>query len=820
MVLSTKKQASGQLSNLTAATASSKTSLLFTFFSILLAIFFVYMPLKNALFNGDTPSSESQIFWSFMIGGALALGLAFYFATTKKSIPLLPQLIWLMPLCFLIASIGAVSSYNAHRQLSIWVLYAIFFIAAYTLTKSELGEKSAFYVVTGSASLIMLLGMLNWLGSGTLGGILPQSWSADALQLHEDGMRLTSIFQYANTYAAYLLAYIFVCIAIMTLSNQKVMTSISAAMIVPAWMSFIFTLSRGAWVMVPVVFILVLPLLRLSKQIKFASYFIVSIVISAAALPFINKWGLQLQSEYSAGLAFRSWIVLILACLVLALVTYFGNRYVWAKLDAKLEARNTRARNNLLLPVVAIVLAAIGAFLLLGNTGFTKILPDSIGQRIESINFNQHSVLERAAFYGDALKIWQDYPLFGAGGGAWQALYQQYQDNPYTSTLVHSFIIETLLEVGIIGILCLLVIIVGIYYLFVRSFIQKSDEQQVISFTWFVISTAILLHSLLDFNMSYIYIGVLVFFSLGAMLSIVPLRESSLQQKLSHGKLKLLLPGLLLVVGLIYTVSNMVHLSGDAQFKKTNELYTEQSLQESIEQLDKAISRNGNPNYVDMQLQLLNQAFEQTGDEQWSNKAQIVLDRMSEKEPYLEKMFYRQLDLNEQLGSDIQSIELLQQAIAKMPWEIDYYQRLAATHLRIAVAELAEGNNAEAKEQLEIIFDLMKQIEDKQQQLALLPQEQLIGRDFSITTALARSIGQAHFILGNYEQAEQYLRQAYTGQFTEQEDITAALYYAAVLARLNQDNAAVTAALYAAFPDEQSGFTSQIATLSSIDPLQ
>jgi len=325
---------------------------------------------------------------------------------------------------------------------------------------------------------------------------------------------------------------------------------------------------------------------------------------------------------------------------------------------------------------------------------------------------------------------------------------------------------------------------------------------------------------LLDFNMSYIYIGVLVFFSLGAMLSIVPLRGSSLQQKVSHGKLKLLLPGLLLVVGLIYTVSNMVHLSGDAQFKKTNELYTEQSLQESIEQLDKAISRNGNPNYVDMQLQLLNQAYEQTGDEQWSNKAQIVLDRMSEKEPYLEKMFYRQLDLNKQLGNDIQSIELLQQAIAKMPWEIDYYQRLAATHLRIAVAELSEGNNAEAKEQLEIIFDLVKQIEDKQQQLALLPQEQLIGRDFSVTTALARSLGQAHFILGNYELAEQYLRQAYTGQFTEQEDITSALYYAAVLARLNQDNAAVTAALNTAFPDEQNSFATQIATLSSINPLQ
>src|SRR5690606_38206322 len=134
-----------------------------------------------------------------------------------------------------------------------------------------------------------------------------------------------------------------------------------------------------------------------------------------------------------------------------------------------------------------------------------------------------------------------------------------------------------------------------------------------------------------------------------------------------------------------YLISNAVHLSGDAQYKKTNELLNEQSLQESIEQLDVAISRNANPHYVDLQLSLLNQAYEQSADEQWSDKAQRVLNVMKTKEPYFEKLFYRQLELNRLLGKDVQSIDLLHQSIAKMPWEIDYYQLLAATHFRIAI---------------------------------------------------------------------------------------------------------------------------------------
>lgn len=63
--------------------------------------------------------------------------------------------------------------------------------------------------------------------------------------------------------------------------------------------------------------------------------------------------------------------------------------------------------------------------------------------RLENINFQQHSVLERITFYKDAMKVVKDYPIIGTGGGGWSSLYEQYQNNPYISRQVHNFFYNT-----------------------------------------------------------------------------------------------------------------------------------------------------------------------------------------------------------------------------------------------------------------------------------------------------------------------------------------------------------------------------------------
>src|SRR5690606_8905551 len=125
---------------------------------------------------------------------------------------------------------------------------------------------------------------------------------------------------------------------------------------------------------------------------------------------------------------------------------------------------------NLILPVLFILLATVGIYSLFGNSGVLKLLPENLQTRVENINFEQHSVLERQTFYSNAIDMVKDRPVFGAGGNAWAALYQSYQTNPYTSSQTHSFYFKYVVEVGLLGLFVLSVFLIGIVYFFTRDY--------------------------------------------------------------------------------------------------------------------------------------------------------------------------------------------------------------------------------------------------------------------------------------------------------------------------------------------------------------
>lgn len=151
--------------------------------------------------------------------------------------------------------------------------------------------------------------------------------------------------------------------------------------------------------------------------------------------------------------------------------------------------------------------------------GLRQLLPDNIEAKIAQINFNQNSVLTRGTFFEDALSLWKDYPITGAGGGAWKALYEVYQSTPYTSREAHSFYLQVLVESGLIGVTSLFVIVVCAFYHFIRSYRRKAEEDQVPYLGFFILVTALLLHSAIDFNMSFIIIGTILYLGLGGLVA-------------------------------------------------------------------------------------------------------------------------------------------------------------------------------------------------------------------------------------------------------------------------------------------------------------
>lgn len=800
----------------------TKRSINFWVIGGLLLFFFLIMPFQRGLLNVGDPTFEIPILYSFIIGAVLLLSLAIHmYQSRAASIVETPYhfLIWSIPFIYFISMFGAASAHYSYIEFLVWILYATFFTVAYYFSSQKDGRNAAFYIFMGTAAVIVLFGMMNWFGDAALWGLLPWKVYKDAAMFASGDIRLTSIFQYANSYAAYLIAFIFACLATVIFSKNKYIVLFASFMFIPAFISFILTLSRGGWLAFPIILLLILPLISFSKQIQALFHFVLGAVVSVAILPYINSVGLKLQVEHTQWTALSAWIVLIGVSMVAAVISIVFQKNVAPKIDGKLERWNKHKFNNLFLPVLTILVGLIGVILLFSNSGILKILPDNIESRLENINFNQHSVLERGTFYQDTIAIWKDYPIAGAGGGAWQALYEKYQNNPYTSVLAHSYFFQMLAEVGTLGMLALFIVLITVYYRFIRSFAQKKDEDKLVPYVWFIVSTSILVHSVLDFNMSYVYLAALVFFALGGMLAATDTKTFDWQQKLLRTNWRFATPILLVAGSLAFFITALVNISGYNAYQSAQKSIHETTVQQALSEIDQAIERGGHPEYVDFKLQVLNHAYEQSFEEQYATEAQRTLDEIIKNEPYYESFIYRQIDLNTLLQNDEASISLLETSFNKFPWEINLYEQFASIQFRRSINALSHEDEPLAKQLLQTVIDLRDKVMEKTLVLEQLPEDQLQGREFGITPTLALTVGQTFYVLGDYEQAVSYLATAWNPAFTEQKDVTAAIYYSSAMKRLNLPYEEVDHALFTAFPDQQENLQQDLAALGEASPL-
>lgn len=141
---------------------------------------------------------------------------------------------------------------------------------------------------------------------------------------------------------------------------------------------------------------------------------------------------------------------------------------------------------------------------------------DSIINRFQNILL-QNSLLTRAIFYKDGFEIFKDRWFLGAGGGAWNNLYRQYQSYNYASSQAHNFPLQLGIETGIIGLLvlfCLVIVLAHAYIKYYKKEKQqngqvdiKSKEKKPITCSFINASVitaiaALLMHSVIDFDFS------------------------------------------------------------------------------------------------------------------------------------------------------------------------------------------------------------------------------------------------------------------------------------------------------------------------------
>lgn len=739
--------------------------------------FLVWTPFQVGLFNGQQIDFEKPIYVSSLLSGLMLLvwiGLYFTKFRLEGQRDMLAVASLLLPATYALSLIGAASHYMAMNLLFIQSMYvAIFIIALYLLQQKQLNVVIQNAILAVSY-FIVGFGLLNWLGSWRFAGGLVGWFSntvrggkyLDAVMTDSNGLRLTSIFQYANTYAAFLMAFLFVAVFALIRSKKWYGKLTHGFMLVPIIVSLLLTLSRGGLVMLPVVFILLLLFLKPAQQILWIIHLAISGIVALLVTSPLTNLGTELNTAFTASASFKAWAYLLGASAVVAALGWVIQRYVAPKLQEKLGSWETRKGSGLWLPLGSVVLVAIAAFLLIG-TSVRSVLPANIETRLENINFKQHSVLERITFYKDAMKVVKDHPILGAGGGGWSSLYEQYQNNPYVSRQVHNFFLQYLIEVGIVGFIVFMGFIGFIFYKYIRAYLKRDKDDFSNGFFFYIIALSILVHSLLDFNLSYAFMGILVFVGLagmGAVMDNKPLRQSWNKLGLRIGYFSVLAIG---TVFLLFLSISYIG-SSNAATKAKNLVSVSQSYEEIKAPLVETLkSRPFHPEAAIYLASIDQQVFKQTQDEQYLTEAYDVLTRALKDEPNNKDLLKQLANYYELKGQNDLSFGVYRDNADKFNWDIDWYAALISRAQTLAAAASAQQDEAKKQEYLTVGLDAYKHVVDGVEHLKTLPPEQLQGRPFSITPIIALNAGKMQEMSGQADLAAATLKLGFTDPYTD-----------------------------------------------------
>lgn len=177
-----------------------------------------------------------------------------------------------------------------------------------------------------------------------------------------------------------------------------------------------------------------------------------------------------------------------------------------------------------------------------------KYLPIKLVNKIKEIQITDTSVSSRFMYMKDAIKLILKNPIIGYGGEAFNYLHKTIQDSYYSTAEVHSFPLQIFLENGILGILTYIAIIIYI----IKYIIQKK-EKTILEIGIILALGILIMHSAMDFDMSYVYV-VLDFFILLAC--IAPKKEQNKVLKNTN-----------LILDIIIIIAMCVNVYGNTKFK-------------------------------------------------------------------------------------------------------------------------------------------------------------------------------------------------------------------------------------------------------------
>lgn len=557
------------------------------------------------------------------------------------------------------------------------------------------------------------------------------------------GRRLSSSFQYPNTFASYLGSAIIIAAGLAVESNRLFEKLVLGAAGGLLGLAFLFTQSRGAVLVIPVAALGTILIMPRDRRLTAFWYYI---AIAGATLAVAGPLGAALVQPDELGHLIWHYVGMgtILAAAISTVVVLIE------KVLKKYPARTIG------LAVAAVVMAAVGIGVSL--VGPSQLLPANVLARFKTIGLSTKGAAERIWWTKDAFRIIKDRFLLGAGGGGWEALYQQYQYYLYWSNQVHNHWLQTWVEVGTIGFLAFAALWGAVFYLGFQI-MRKSADVSLRILTAAILGAILNLgiHSFIDFNLSLSSVAL----ALWALFALVQTAAAQAQclPKYSFTKSRRTWPGTVAIVLAVITIIGTVPLligfnygQQGAKFMGYN------NIPFAIKRLEQAIKydRLNASHKID-----LAQCLEKTGQKKESQRLiQRALDLMRQGQE-LEStnasfaslraaMVFRYGFIDEGLHYAERAVELRHRDPAQ-------YEGLAQAYVEAARYWQSKGNHQQAAIALEKLAAIPTNIETL---LAHTPEQfRSLGQPpLTVTPQLKLYVGVGYHLADKYQQATEILQ--------------------------------------------------------------
>ena len=396
----------------------------------------------------------------------------------------------------------AVNQYGAYDSVLRYSLVIVIFILSSDLLRDGVSRKIFLHILLVPGVLGAFLAV-----DSALGDVLTKVLSLS--EMGSDGYRVYGLLQYANASAALFGLTGFILIMLSIEEKKAWLRALYSSLLGLMLPAMLVTLSRGGMMTFAFVYFLLYFLLHgKTDKIRYMVSSVPAMIVGGIGATGVYQCFTSINQAIAAVQPFLStrlvgYGILICSMVIAYLLTFFAVRS---------ENQLNRVSNSTYRKIILFGAILLGiALILVFVTGlYEKIIPQSIIDRFNLTSADKTN--GRTSMYQDAWGIIEDHLFVGAGGGAWNSLYRSYQHVLYDSSEVHRYVIQIILESGIVGLAALLFLVVSAGRLFLRLR-KTSDSRQIVMAIGCVLM--LFLQATMDFNFSYLSLLLLMFAFLG-----------------------------------------------------------------------------------------------------------------------------------------------------------------------------------------------------------------------------------------------------------------------------------------------------------------